>query len=307
MGPCNRINRHDPHRAVWGHAVQSGNGGAEGDKMYRLRILHASLLMVLVLHQTAHGDSILLDDFSTNLTLDNVRFYALNPDGSINPAGSTSGSSVSRVLQRVQVGAGNMATWSDGTSALPAAGVLGGIRTVEIRNDDLSNQSSSFKIFNGVMDVNSPSANVLCLACLMYDFGSAPQDFRIVKKIILDFTSFDRSAQDNVRLSMSLFDGHKTAYGVIDTRTATVGSNKFFLTGLTNWGQLNMGSIRSVKLDFTATNPGVDFRLNSVAFTHAPEPGFFGALACVAAFPAILKARKGFCRRRRQRCVAQAV
>jgi hypothetical protein len=276
-------------------------------KMYRLRIFHASLVMLLVLHQTAYGDSILLDDFSTNLTLGNVRFYALNPDGSINPAGSTSGSSVSTVLQRVQVGSGNMATWSDGTSASPAAGVLGGIRTVEIRNDDLSNQASSFKIFNGVMDVNSPSANVLCLACLTYDFGSAPQDFTIVKKIILDFTSFDQSARNNVRLNVSLYDGYKTAYGVIDTSTATVGSNKFFLTSLTNWGQLNMGSIRSVRLDFTATNPGVDFRLNSVAFTHAPEPSFFGVLAIVIGVAVILKSGKPLCSRLRQPCAAQAV
>jgi hypothetical protein len=68
-----------------------------------------------------------------------------------------------------------------------------------------------------------------------------------------------------------------------------------------------MGSIRSVKLDFTATNPGVDFRLNSVAFTHAPEPSFFGVLAIVIGVAVILKSGKPLCSRLRQPCAAQAV
>ena len=248
------------------------------------------------MQRAALADSILLDDFSTNLTLSNVQFFALNADGSINPTGNTSGSTISNLFKRVQLAPGNMARWNDGSVASPAAGVLGGVRSVEIRNGTSSNQASNFKIINGVMDVDSPSANMLCLSCLMYDFGSSPKDFSSVGTILLDFTNFDQSARSHVRLSLYVSDGVNTASGVIDTSTAVVGLNRFYLMGLNRWDWVNKSSVRSVRLDFTTVNPGVDFKLNSVAFTHAPEPGTFGVIALVLGVPvgfrAITKRRK---------------
>lgn len=256
------------------------------------KIIFLGLFVLLGIQRTVLADPILLDDFSTNLTLDNVRFFALNADGSINLAGSTVGSSTSSTWNRVQLAPGHMARWNDGSIASPAAGVLGGVRSVEIRNGTSSNQRSNFRIFNGVMEVDSPSANMVSLSCLMYDFGTSPQDFSIVKSILLNFTSFDQSAQNHVRLSVYLSDGVTTASGVIDTSTAKVGTNKFFLTSLDRWNLLNMSSIRSVRLDFTTVNPGVDFKLNSVAFTHAPEPSTFGAIVMVLGIPISFRALK---------------
>lgn len=263
------------------------------------RIIFTGFVMLLWIQPVARADSILLDDFSTNLTLPNVQFFALNADGSINPTGSTAGSMTSSFWKRVQLAPGNMARWNDGSIASPAAGVLGGVRSVEIRNGTSSNQTSNFKIFTGVMEVDSPSANMLCLSCLTYDFGSSPKDFSIVEAILLDFTSFDASAQSHVRLSVSLSDGVTTASGLIDTRTAVVGMNKFYLMGMNKFSLLNMSSIRSVRLDFTTTNPGVDFKLNSVAFTHAPEPSTFGALALVLGIPVGVRAMR---LRRKRNC-----
>ena len=249
------------------------------------RIIFSGVVVLLWMQRAALADPILLDDFSTNLTLSNVQFFALNADGSINPTGSTSGSAISNLFKRVQLAPGNMARWNDGSIASPAAGVLGGVRSVEIRNGTSSNQTSNFKIFNGVMEVDSPSANMLCLSCLMYDFGSSPKDFSSVGTILLDFTNFDQSARSHVRLSVYISDGVNTASGVIDTSTAVVGLNRFYLMGLNRWDWVNKSSVRSVRLDFTTVNPGVDFKLTSVAFSHAPEPSTFGVIALILGIP----------------------
>jgi len=264
-------------------------------------LLRGGMFLLALAQATVFADSILLDDFSTNLTLSNVVFSALNSDGTVNPTGSTAGSVVSTFWNRIELAPGNMATWTDTVSPSFPNGILGGVRSGEIRNGTGSNQKSNFKILNGVMNVDSPSANMLCLTCLTYNF-STRQDFSIVSRLIVDFTTFDVSARGKVTMSVSLFDGVTTSSGDLTTTTVNAGLNYFWLTGTQNWGRLNMSQIQQVKVGFATNTPGVDFTVNSLAFTHAPEPNSLIVLGAITGISVVIRQFKN--RRRRMLLVS---
>ena len=64
-----------------------------------------------------------------------------------------------------------------------------------------------------------------------------------------------------------------------------------------NWGRLNMSQIQQVKVGFATNTPGVDFTVNSLAFTHAPEPNSLIVLGAITGISVVIRQFKN--RRRR--------
>lgn len=245
------------------------------------------LMLMALLSASAKADTIVLDDFSLNLTAANLTFTALDGSGSTNSNNSTP-------PNRIQLAPNYKATWTDGTSGAQN-GILGGVRTGEIRNG-VGVGNSTLRISLGTMGVDSPQNNMLCLACLTYSFS--PQDFSSIARMVVNFTAFAPQYRGLAEVTVSLSDGTRTASGLFSTSTASVGNNSYWLTGLTNWYQLDKRNIRQVVVGFNATSNAVDLNVNAISFTHAPEPSSFACLAVVLASATTLRLLKYRNRRR---------
>jgi hypothetical protein len=145
------------------------------------------------------------------------------------------------------------------------------------------------------MGVDSPQNNMLCFSCLTYNFS--PQDFSSIARMVVNFTAFATQYRGLAEITVSLSDGTRSASGVFVTNNAIVGDNNYWLTGLPNWNQLDMRNIRQVMVGFNATSNAVDFTVNSISFTHAPEPNSFACLASVLAIAATIRLLKSRHRR----------
>lgn len=253
------------------------------------RLCHTLMcLLVLQLLSASANADILLDDFSTNLSNSNLTFFALDSSGNIASGGSTLGSSFNST-GRITLAPNNMARWTDTVSPTSPLGILGGVRSGEIRNGAASTQTSSFKINYGTMGIDSPSRNMLCLACLSYNFAAAPQDFSSIARLIISFVGSDLTAQRQVAVSISLTDGVTTSAGLLDNSAATLGTNYYWLSGLPNWSRLNKSQIRGIDVSFTTNVAAVDYQVTEISFTHAPEPNSLLFLGIAFAFPAMLR------------------
>jgi hypothetical protein len=257
------------------------------NKFHRLCYILVCLLVLQLLSASANAD-ILLDDFSTNLSNSNLTFYALNSSGNIDTVPPSAGNSFS-TTGRISLAPNNMARWTDTVSPTSPLGILGGVRSGEIRNGAASTQTSSFRINNGTMGIDSPSRNMLCLACLSYNFSAAPQDFSSIARLIISFTGSDLTAQRQVGISVSITDGVTTSAGLLDNSTTTIGTNYYWLTGLPNWSRLNKSEITGIDISFTTNVAAVDYSITEISFTHAPEPNGLFFLGIAFAFPAILR------------------
>jgi hypothetical protein len=244
------------------------------------------LMLVPLLSASAKADTIVLDDFSLNLTAANLTFSALDGSGSTSTNNTTP-------PNRIQLAPNYKATWTDGTSGAQN-GILGGVRSGEIRNSS-GTGNSILRISAGTLGVDSPQYNMLCLACLTYNVS--PQDFSSIAQMIVNFTAFAPQYRGLAEVSVSLSDGTRTASGLFSTNTAVVGNNSYWLTGLTNWYQLDKTNIRQVVVGFNATSNAVDFNVNSISFTHAPEPNSFACLVALLGIAATLRLLKSRHRR----------
>lgn len=230
------------------------------------------------------GDIIILDDFSTGLTFDDGnagtplggKFF--NSSNQEIPAGfgNTYVSWGGNGGGTVQVNPGVTARWVD-TDVTD--GILGNTRTAEVKNASGSSRSSISMLggTTGNANINSPSANVMCLTCFAYSF--APIDVLLHHIFWIDFVAIDSTARGNLQARLHLSDGTNTAIATLSTASAIVGKNRFELMGASNWGALNKAAVTSAMIEFTSSTNGVDFVVDALLFSTNPEPGTFAIMA----------------------------
>lgn len=239
------------------------------------QILKFSMLLAALSPAMCLGDTITLDDFSTGLTFAGGKFFN-SSNQQVTAAGNTYTPWGGNGGGMLQVNPGITARWTDTDTT---NGILGDTRSAVVTNASGISRSSISMLggTNGVANINSPVANVMCLTCFAYSF--APIDVALRHILIINFTALDATARGNLQARMTLSDGINSAVATFSTATAVIGSNRFDLREAANWGSLNQYAVTSAMIEFTSTTNGVDFVVDGLLFSTNPEPGSFAVLA----------------------------
>ncbi|MFM7165147.1 MAG: hypothetical protein ACKO3T_07835 [Planctomycetaceae bacterium] len=247
----------------------------------RSQILAACLLAAFCDVASSKGDIIILDDFSTPLQFNDGQF-------------SRSDSRNDVWLPEVVIAPDVTASWYD-----EGAGILGGRRNVVAQNAANSNQSSTICIDNGFLSVDSPSSNFICLACLSYKFTGIDVAFHHV--FLINISSMDTPAVGNIGGVLKIKDNVGTmAIGTIPAASLKVGTNRFELSGMSNWSSLNKTNVTFAELSFTTASSAADFVVGRIAFSTNPEPTTFTVMLAGFACFACTGLRKRWLHNRRK-------
>jgi len=169
--------------------------------MKRVRqILKFSLLLAALSPAMCLGDTITLDDFSTGLTFAGGKFFN-SSNQQVTAAGNTYTPWGGNGGGTLQVNPGITARWTDTDTT---NGILGDTRSAVVTNASGISRSSISMLggTNGVANINSPVANVMCLTCFAYSF--APIDVLKHHIFLIDFTALDATARGNLQARLTL-------------------------------------------------------------------------------------------------------
>ncbi len=247
-----------------------------------VRIL--GLLLTGLIALPCAADTIMVDDFTTNLTFRNQ-----NGSGTDGVFGTVVSEYRSDPFYQVELGGTNTALWQD-----TGAGIISGTRKVfmSITSEPSSGAYSIIK--DGMISVNPDVDTTLTSLKLTYNMPSPQKiDISNFSYFVIHFESFDASAQGNLRVAVTMSDAAATATAYFNNPTLSVGDNIFDLRGTPVMTAINYRAVQSLSIDISATNTGTEFRIENFSFVPVPEASIpFGLGAAFTGYFAVQRVRR---------------
>lgn len=226
------------------------------------------ILLSLLLTNAATADTIVLDDFSTPLT-------AANESGS-NYSFDDLGDHLELILYP-----GGSVTWEDS-----GPGIFGGKRQVTMQkasSPSFGGSLTNAKILSGLFEVSHPDNDMPLSITLDYQNASTTS-FAGLEFFVVHTEQLDGTAVNTLFPTLRLYNNAGVSREKTFATPLTAGSNFLSLTSL--FQDLGTRNVTRATLNFTAPT-GADFKINSMAFTPAPEPGSIAACILIAVFCAL--------------------
>lgn len=225
-----------------------------------LRIL--SLLLSGLMALPCVADTIMVDDFTTNLT-----FRNRNGSGADGVFGTEVSEYVSSPYYQINLGETNTATWQDSGS-----GIISGTRKGFMSTTSVPDSGAYTIIKDGLLSVNPDVDTTLASLKFTYDMPSPLKiDISNFTYFVIHFESFDASSQGQLRVAVTMADAAHTATAYFNNPTLVTGDNLFDLRGTPVMTAINYSQVQSLSIDISSTATGTEFRIDSFSFVPVPE------------------------------------
>ena len=247
-----------------------------------LRIL--SLLLSGLIAMPCVADTIMVDDFTTNLTFRNQ-----NGSGTDGVFGTEVAEYLPAPDYQINLGETNTATWQD-----TGSGIISGTRKAFMSITSVPNSGAYSIIKDGLMSVNPDVDTKLASLKLTYNMPSPQKiDISNFSYFVIHFESFDSSTQGQLRVAVTMSDAAHTATSYFNNPTLVTGDNRFDLRGTPVMTAIDYSQVQSMSIDISSTVTGTEFRIDSFSFAPVPEASMPVALGTgIAGFFTVRKIRR---------------
>lgn len=243
-----------------------------------------SLLLSGLIALPCMADTIVIDDFTTNLTFRNQN--GSGTDGVLGNA--ESGYSGDPDFQ-VDLLNTSTATWQD-----TGTGIISGTRKAFMSTTSVPYSGAYAIIQGGLMSVNPDVDTTLTSLKLTYEMPSPQKiDISNFTYFVVNLESFDASSQGQLRVAVTMSDAAHTATTYFSNPTLVTGSNVFDLRGTPVMTAIDYSQVQSLSIDISSTVTGTEFRIDSFSFAPVPEASMPVALGVgIAGFFTARKIRR---------------
>lgn len=226
------------------------------------------------------ADTLLIDDFSTNLLF-------RNQDGLGGPGAF--GIPTSALYQgspdyQINLADTNTALWQDSGS-----GIISTTRKGFASISSIPDSGGYFIINGGLLSANTDDDTSLSSLQMTYQMPLNTRiDMSDMSYFVIQFESLDATAQSHLRVALSVSDSAIIADAVANpmasfsNQNLVVGSNSFDMRGAIT-RTINLSQVSSISISISSNVSGAEFRVDSFSLAPIPEPSPHIALAVVLA------------------------
>jgi len=225
------------------------------------------------------ADTLLIDDFSTNLLFRNQ-----NGSGGQGVFGTVVSEYLGDPDYQINLGETNTALWQDSGS-----GIISTTRKGFASISSKPGSGAYFSISGGLLSTNTDDDTILSSLQMTYQMPSNTKiDMSDWSYFVIQFESLDATAQSHLRVALSVSDSAIIADAVANpmatfsNQNLVVGKNAFDMRAAT----MRLGNIKqvsSLSISISSDLPGAEFRIDSFSLAPIPEPSPYIALGVVLA------------------------
>ena len=233
------------------------------------------LLMLIagVACSSVRADTILVDDFTTNLEFRSLAGGAIGT-GVFTGSGSHYEADPHKIVMEFlgSTETTSTAEWKD-----QAGGILIG-GTSATRRGFMSASGSGgatteFTIADGFADVNTGSGKLTTLTLSYEADPGAKIDMSDRAYFVINFDFLDASAINNLRVSLSVTDSVNTMASFnYNQQISEAKPNSFALSSIPNWNSIIKSQVTRLDVSISADVAGTDFSIRSFSLAPVPEP-----------------------------------